>query len=139
MTKIIIPGSNPEEIKPAPAAPEEQTLEEKATQLPKPAGYHILCAVPDIEEKYESGLIKADITVKNEETLTTVLFVVALGPDAYKDEKKFPTGAWCKEGDFVLVRPHSGSRLVVHDRELRLINDDSVEGTVLDPRGIRRK
>lgn len=139
MTKIIIPGSNPEEIKPAPAAPEEQTLEEKATQLPKPAGYHILCAVPDIEEKYESGLIKADITVKNEETLTTVLFVVALGPDAYKDEKKFPTGAWCKEGDFVLVRPHSGSRLVVHDREFRMINDDSVEGTVLDPRGIRRK
>lgn len=139
MTKIIIPGSNPEEIKPAPAAPEEQTLEEKATQLPKPAGYHILCAVPDIEEKYESGLIKADITVKNEETLTTVLFVVALGPDAYKDKKKFPTGAWCKEGDFVLVRPHSGSRLVVHDREFRMINDDSVEGTVLDPRGIRRK
>ena len=139
MTKIIIPGSNPEEIKPAPAAPEEQTLEEKATQLPKPAGYHILCAVPDIEEKYESGLIKADITVKNEETLTTVLFVVALGPDAYKDEKKFPTGAWCKEGDFVLVRPHSGSRLVVHDKELRLINDDSVEAVVQDPRGIRRK
>lgn len=139
MTKIIIPGSNPEEIKPAPAAPEEQTLEEKATQLPKPAGYHILCAVPDIEEKYESGLIKADITVKNEETLTTVLFVVALGPDAYKDEKKFPTGAWCKEGDFVLVRPHSGSRLVVHDKELRLINDDSVEAVVQDPRGVRRK
>lgn len=113
--------------------------EDKASMLPTPSGYHILCAIPDIEKEYESGIIKADVTVRNEETLTTVLFVVKLGPDCYKDEKRFPTGPWCKEGDFVLVRPHSGSRLVIHGREFRLINDDSVEGTVLDPRGIKRK
>jgi len=114
-------------------------VEDKASQLPKPQGYHILCAIPEMEKEYESGIIKADVTVKNEEILTTVLFVVALGEDCYKDEKKFPTGAWCKEGDFVLVRPNSGSRLVIHGKEFRLINDDTVEATVDDPRGIKRR
>ena len=84
-------------------------------------------------------LAKADETMKMEETLTTVLFVVDLGPECYKDEKKFPSGPWCKKGDFVLVRPHSGSRLVIHGREFRIINDDTVEAIVDDPRGIRRK
>jgi hypothetical protein len=113
--------------------------EEKAKQLPKPSGYHILCAIPDIETEFESGILKADATLHYEEMLTTVLFVVALGPDCYKDPTRFPSGAWCKEGDFVLVRPNSGSRLVIHGKDFRMINDDSVEGTVDDPRGIKRK
>jgi hypothetical protein len=113
--------------------------EQKAKQLPTPAGYKILCAVPEMDKEYESGLVKADETLKYEELLTTVLFVVDLGPDCYKDPAKFPTGPWCKKGDFVLVRPNAGTRLVIHGREFRMINDDSVEGTVEDPRGIRRK
>lgn len=114
--------------------------EDKAKQLPRPSGYRILCAIPEIDKEFEeSGLVKADLTIRNEELMTTVLFVVDLGPDCYKDEKRFPTGPWCKQGDFVLVRPHAGSRLVIHGRELRLINDDSVEGVVDDPRGIKRK
>lgn len=116
--------------------------EEKAKQLPKPSGYRILCAIPEAEKQFEEseiGLIKADETMRNEETLTTVLFVVELGPDCYKDTTKFPTGPWCKQGDFVLVRPYAGSRLVIHGREFRIINDDTVEGIVDDPRGIKRK
>lgn len=116
-----------------------KSREEKATQLPKPSGYRILCAIPEIEAEYESGLIKADTTIQFEEALTTVLFVVELGPDCYKDAARFPNGAWCKQGDFVLVRPNSGSRLVIHGREFRIINDDSVEAVVADPRGIKRK
>lgn len=112
---------------------------EKAKQLPDPTGYHLLCAIPEIEKTFESGLIKADITMQHEEILTTVLFVVKLGPEAYKDPTKFPSGPWCKEGDFVIVRSNSGTRLVIHGKEFRLINDDSVEATVQDPRGIRRK
>jgi co-chaperonin GroES (HSP10) len=112
---------------------------EKASQLPRPSGYRILCAIPEQEKEYESGLIKADQTIQNEEVLTTVLFVVKKGPDCYKDEKRFPTGEWCKEGDFVLVRPNAGTRLVIHGKEFRIINDDSVEGVVDDPRGIKRK
>ena len=112
---------------------------EKATQLPKPSGYRILCAIPEIEKEYDSGIAKADTTLHYEELLTTVLFVVDMGPDCYKDASRFPTGPWCKQGDFVLVRPNAGTRLVIHGREFRLINDDSVEGVVEDPRGIRRK
>jgi hypothetical protein len=88
---------------------------------------------------YDSGIAKAGETMHIEEVLTTVLFVVDLGPDCYKNKDKFPTGPWCKKGDFVLVRPNSGSRLVIHGREFRMINDDTVEGTVDDPRGIKRK
>jgi co-chaperonin GroES (HSP10) len=118
----------------------EKSDEEKATHLPKPSGYRILCAIPEAEKEHEgSGLLKADITLQNEESLTTVLFVVDLGEDCYKDPTRFPTGPWCKKGDFVLVRPHAGTRLVIHGREFRIINDDSVEGVVADPRGIRRK
>jgi len=115
-------------------------VEEKAKQLPRPSGYRILCAIPEAEKEYEgTGLVKADETMRNEETLTTVLFVVELGPDCYKDTTKFPTGPWCKQGDFILVRPYAGSRLVIHGREFRIINDDTVEGIVDDPRGIKRK
>jgi co-chaperonin GroES (HSP10) len=113
--------------------------EEKATQLPKPSGYRILCAIPEVEKAHEGGVLKADITISHEELLTTVLFVVDLGDDCYMDKTRFPSGAWCKKGDFVLVRPHAGTRLVIHGREFRIINDDSVEGVVFDPRGIKRK
>lgn len=114
--------------------------EEKATQLPKPVGYKILCAIPEAEEKIDgSDLVKSAETMRNEEILTTVLFVVDLGPDCYLDKERYPTGPWCKKGDFILVRPNAGTRLVIHGREFRLINEDSVEGVVLDPRGITRK
>jgi len=113
--------------------------EEKATQLPKPSGYRILCAIPEVEKEHDGGILKADETVRYEELLTTVLFVVDLGPDCYANKDKFPTGPWCKKGDFILVRPNVGTRLVIHGREFRIIYDDTVEGVVSDPRGIKRK
>lgn len=135
----ILIGSNPSKPQVVGAVTMGASDEEKASQLPRPSGYRILCAIPEMEKEFESGIIKADITVKHEEVLATVLFVVKLGPDCYKDETKFPTGAWCKEGDFVIVRPNSGSRVEIHGREFRIINDDTVEAVVDDPRGIKRK
>lgn len=115
------------------------SAEEKARQVPDPATYHILCVLPDIEEEYgDSGLVKAGQTMHYEELLSPVLFVVKLGPDAFKDEKRFPSGPSCKQGDFVLVRPNTGTRIKIHGKEFRLINDDSVEAVVQDPRGITR-
>lgn len=137
MSEILI-GTNPDNPQVIGAVNTGASQEEKARQLPKPSGYHILCAIPDIEEKYESGLLKADQTMHYEEVLTTVLFVVELGADCYTDKTRFPTGPWCKKGDFILVRPNSGSRLIIHGKEFRLINDDSVEAVVEDPRGIKR-
>lgn len=135
MTELLL-GTNPED-------PDETTIlpatdEQKARQLPDPSGYRILCALPEIENKTAGGIFKSDLTMHHEELLTTVLFVLKLGPDCFKDEKRFPSGPWCKEGDFILTRPHAGSRIKIHGREFRIINDDSVEGTVEDPRGISR-
>jgi co-chaperonin GroES (HSP10) len=115
-----------------------EEVQRKAKQLPDPSGYRLLCALPEVEEKTAGGIYKADITKHHEELLTTVLFVIKMGPDAYKDPSKFPSGPWCKEGDFVLVRPHAGTRVNIHGQDFRLINDDCVEAVVEDPRGIKR-
>jgi hypothetical protein len=117
----------------------DKEADEKGKQLPDPVGYHILCAIPEAEKNFDgSELLKSDDTMRVEEVLTTVLFVVKLGPECYSDKTRFPNGPWCKQGDFILVRPNSGSRLLIHGREFRLINDDVVEAVVQDPRGIKR-
>lgn len=144
MTEIVgvaTPGIVDLGGRPITAQPKEPEvpIEDRAKQLPDPQGYRLLCAIPEIEKTTEGGILKADMTLEREELLTTVLFVVKVGPDAYKDEKRFPSGPWCKEGDFVLVRPNAGTRVEIHGREFRIINDDSVEAVVEDPRGIRRK
>lgn len=115
-----------------------ETPEEKARQIPDPATYYILCALPEVEDKYESGIAKAGQTMHFEEVLSPVLFVIKLGPDAYRDPLRFPSGPSCKVGDFILVRPNTGTRIKIHGQEFRLINDDSVEAVVQDPRGIQR-
>jgi len=114
------------------------TVEEKAKQIPDPVTYHLLCMLPQAKEEYEGGLLKASQTMQYEELLSPVLFVAKVGPDAFKDEKRFPSGPICKVGDFVLVRPNSGTRMKIHGTEWRLINDDSVEAVIEDPRGIQR-
>jgi co-chaperonin GroES (HSP10) len=115
--------------------------EEKAKQLPDPSGFMLLTVVPEAMEEYadsEVGLIKDSKTMHYEEVLTPVLFVIKMGPEAYQDKSRFPSGPRCKVGDFVIVRPNTGTRLKIHGREFRMINDDSVEGVVQDPRGIAR-
>jgi co-chaperonin GroES (HSP10) len=127
----------PETIQPIEAPPLEATDEEKARQLPDPQGWKILCAVPDVSDKIDgTSLYKSHTSMRQEEHSTTVLFVMKVGPDAYKDTNKFPTGAWCKQGDFVLVRTYSGTRVKIFGKEFRIINDDQVDAVVQDPRGI---
>jgi co-chaperonin GroES (HSP10) len=134
MSEILI-GSNTDSLD-ATVLP--QTAEEKATQLPVPVGYKILVALPEAEEKFDNGFIKSDETRRIEEVLATVFFVVALGPDCYTDTERYPNGPWCKKGDFILARPNSGTRLKIHGREFRMINEDTVDAVVQDPRGISR-
>ena len=114
--------------------------EDKATQLPEPKTFHLLTVLPEVDEKFggEGELVKASQTMHFEEVLTPVLFVVKMGPDAYKDETRFPSGPSCKVGDFVIVRPNTGTRIKIHGKEFRLIKDDQVEAIVQDPRGIQR-
>ena len=115
-----------------------ETDAEKARQVPDPVTYHLLCVLPKADDEYESGLLKAGQTMHFEEVMSPVLFVAKMGPDCYKDPIRFPSGPSCKVGDFVHVRPNTGTRLKIHGQEFRIINDDSVEAVVQDPRGIKR-
>jgi co-chaperonin GroES (HSP10) len=139
MSDLILPPgiSFPKQIQPVEMPAEDATNEEKANQLPEPVGYKLLCVVPDVSETIDgTNLVKASDAMRREEQTTTVLFVVKVGPDAYKDTTKFPGGPWCKAGDFVMTRTYTGTRFKMYGKEMRLINDDQIEGVVQDPRGI---
>jgi co-chaperonin GroES (HSP10) len=117
----------------------EMALDEGVrAKLPEPKGYKLLIALPKANEKTDGGVFLPEERRDAESTASIIGFVIALGPDAYGDEKKFPTGPWCKEGDFVMFRSYSGTRFKVSGEEFRLINDDTVEAVVDDPRGYTR-
>ena len=116
-----------------------KTTEEKvASKLPKPQGYKILIGVPEVSDKTEGGVFMPDGLKAAEETASIIVFVMKLGADAYADKDKFPNGPYCQEGDFVVFRSYSGTRFKIHGKEFRLINDDTVEAVVDDPRGYTR-
>lgn len=114
------------------------TEEEFEAQLPRPVGYHLLIALPKVEDTYESGIAKAERTRHEEQILSMMGAVIDMGEQAYADKERFPTGPWCKVGDFVMFRPNSGTRFKVNEQEYRLLNDDSIEAVVPDPRGVTR-
>jgi co-chaperonin GroES (HSP10) len=120
------------------AVNEVVTDEEMEQQIPKPVGYRVLIALPTIEDKYDSGLIKSERTLHEEKILSTMGIVLDMGAEAYSDKERFPNGPWCKVGDFVMFRPNSGTRFKVNGQELRLLNDDSIEAVVPDPKGVTR-
>ena len=109
-----------------------------AHQMPDPKGYKLLIGLPEPEKASQGGILKAQETIAVEEVGSIVGFVIKLGPDAYTDKSRFPNGPYCKEGDFVIMRSYSGTRFKVHGKEFRLINDDSVEAVVEDPRGVMK-
>jgi co-chaperonin GroES (HSP10) len=143
MSEILLPPgiALPPAVQQLDTPEPDATEETKATALPTPTGYKILCIVPPVDEKIagtELDLVRDTASMRQEEHATTVLFVMRLGPDAYKDTTKFPSGPWCKEGDFVLVRTYTGTRMKIFGKEFRVIYDDQVECVVQDPRGITR-
>ena len=115
-----------------------QSGEKLAERLPDPVGYKLLLIKPKVVDKTESGIEMPDAFKRKEEAGAVVCMALKLGPMAYQDTEKFPTGPWCKEGDFVLTRAYAGTRFKIHGREFRIINDDTVEGVVEDPRGYTR-
>ena len=116
----------------------QETANKLAMRLPDPVGYKMLVVKPDIEEKSEGGIVYANETRRKEEQGAVIGLVLKQGDMCYTDPAKFPTGPWCKEGDFVLLRAYSGSRFSVDGKEFIIVNDDMIEGTVVDPRGVGR-
>tara|TARA_R100001463_G_C3423281_1_gene210528 strand:+ start:66 stop:425 length:360 start_codon:yes stop_codon:yes gene_type:complete len=107
-------------------------------KLPEPKGYRLLIAIPKVDEKTEGGIIRAESSRKQEEVATICGLVIKMGPDAYKDSARFPSGPWCKKDDWVIFRPYSGTRVTIFGEEFRIINDDTVEAVVDDPKGVNR-
>tara|TARA_R110000787_G_scaffold272186_2_gene379557 strand:+ start:330 stop:734 length:405 start_codon:yes stop_codon:yes gene_type:complete len=112
--------------------------EEIKSQLPKPKGWKILVAMPLADEKTKGGILKAASTVKDEELSNICGYILHLGKECYQDSKRFPSGPWCKKGDWVIFRAYSGTRIKMYGQEFRLINDDTVEAVVDDPTGVVR-
>lgn len=106
--------------------------------LPTPSGYHLLVALPKVDDKTKGGVLKPDQYVDLERVASIVGLVVKTGPDAYLDKVKFPNGAWCKDGDWVMIRSYAGTRFLINGEEYRLLNDDSIDAVVPDPRAIKR-
>ena len=112
---------------------------ELEASIPKPVGYRVLIALPNVEDTFgESGLLKAESTRREEYILSTVGSVLEMGEQAYSDKERFPTGPWCKVGDHVMFRANTGTRFKVGNQEFRLMNDDSIEAVVDDPRAVTR-
>ena len=118
---------------------ENITDEQLETMIPLPVGYRVLVALPQVEETFDgTELLKSSQTRNEEHVMSIIGLVVDMGEQAYADKERFPTGAWCKQGDYVMFRANSGTRFRIGNTEYRLMNDDSIEAVVPDPTGISR-
>ena len=116
----------------------EISEEEMEACIPKPVGYRVLIALPNVEEKFSNGIVKAAKTLHEEYILSTIGAVVDMGSEAYSDKERFASGPWCKVGDYVMFRANTGTRFKIGNQEYRLMNDDSIEAVVANPRAIAR-
>jgi len=130
MTETVLEKKRKEKM-----AKQEEELE---VQIPKPVGYRVLVALPNVEETFQSGIAKAESTKYEEYVLSIIGVVIDMGEQAYQDKDRFPFGPWCKQGDYVMFRANTGTRFKVGAQEYRLMNDDSIEAVVTDPRAISR-
>ena len=117
---------------------QEEAQEKLDGLIPKPVGYRLLIALPNVEETFGGDIIKATKTLRDEYILSIIGLVLDMGEQAYADKDRFPSGPWCKQGDYVLFRANTGTRFKVGNQEYRLMNDDSIEAIVDDPSVITR-
>ena len=113
-----------------------ENLESHADKLPRPTGYRILILPFTQSSVTKGGIHLAKATVDKERLATVVGYVVEMGPDAYSDPHKFPEGAWCKKGDWVIFGRYAGARFQIEGGDMRLLNDDEILATIDDPEAI---
>tara|TARA_R100001369_G_C3280673_1_gene161924 strand:+ start:508 stop:879 length:372 start_codon:yes stop_codon:yes gene_type:complete len=115
------------------------TDQELEAQLPKPVGYRVLVAMPEIEDTYsDTKVLKTTTAIHQEHIMSIIGLVVDMGSEAYTDKERFGSTPWCKAGDYVMFRANTGTRFKVGGIEYRLMNDDSIEAVVDSPRGVTR-
>jgi len=104
--------------------------------LPKATGWRLIVLPYRGARKTKGGIELADQTLERQQLTTTCAYVLAVGPLAYKDELKFPTGPWCKEGDWIIFGRYAGARMAIDGGEIRILNDDEILATIKDPEDI---
>ena len=105
-------------------------------KIPQPSGWRMVLFPLKLQGKTKGGVLLTDDTVTESQVTTNICKVLKRGPECYKDKEKFPSGPWCKEGDWVLITRYAGSRIRIDGGELRIINDDEILAVVDDPRDI---
>ena len=115
---------------------DQDNIQSVVDQLPEPSGWRMLVLPFTPKEKSKGGIIFSQESLDKARIATNCGYVIKMGPLAYGDKEKFPTGPWCKKGDWVIFARYAGSRLPIEGGEVRLLNDDEVLGTVKDPESV---
>ena len=136
MSEIKVTEENPKSAKIYTYDP-NMSDDELEVQLPKPVGYRVLVAMPEVEKTFDgTNVLKTDAAIHNEHIMSIIGMVLDMGDQAYNDKERFPNGPWCKQGDWVIFARYAGSRLPIEGGEVRLLNDDEVLGTIKDPESV---
>ena len=145
MNKETLSTSDKEVPKHKNALEEKYQIEEKEplnpdniqkSQLPVPSGWRLLVLPFSPREKTKGGILIAQESLDKLRIATNCGYVLKMGPLAYHDQEKFPTGPWCKKGDWVIFARYAGSRLPIEGGEVRILNDDEILGTIKDPESV---
>ena len=115
---------------------DETNVSSIVDELPTPSGWRLLVLPFTPKDKTKGGIIVAQETLDRLRIAVNCGYVLKMGPEAYKDKDKFPSGAWCKEKDWVIFARYAGSRLPIEGGEVRILNDDEVLGTIKDPESV---
>jgi co-chaperonin GroES (HSP10) len=114
----------------------QNQVETISKHLPVATGWRVIVLPYRGARKTKGGIELSDQTLDRQQLTTTCAYVLSTGPLAYKDEVKFPTGPWCKKGDWIIFGRYAGARMAIDGGEIRILNDDEVLATINDPEDI---
>ena len=118
---------------------DQKEVTKEKTKLPKPTGWRILVLPFKMSEKTKGGVLLGQETLDRQQVASQCGNVIAMGDSCYKDKERYPSGPWCKVGDWVIFARYSGSRIEIEGGEVRLLNEDEILATVQDPKDILHK
>ena len=113
-----------------------ENIKSVVDELPTPSGWRLLVLPFTPKDKTKGGIIISQESLDKLRIATNCGYVLKIGPLAYNDKERYPTGPWCKKGDWVIFARYAGSRLPIEGGEVRLLNDDEVLGTIKNPEDV---
>ena len=114
----------------------QKEVTKEKDKLPQPTGWRLLVLPFRMNEKSKGGVLFANETVDKQQVASQCGNVLAMGSECYRDKERYPTGPWCKVGDWVVFARYAGSRIQIEGGEVRLLNEDEILATVKNPEDI---